>query len=194
VAAGFDRFPPELIERYLRGYSEQKLRIPINALLALGRQNGNDGAEPFNMAYLAVRGSGGVNGVSRLHGEVTKQMWQPIWPNTPYERLPVKSLTNGVHVPTWMSAEMTRLLERYVGDNWLEMHDDPSVADRVMQIPDEELWEARRALRNYLFNFVRERARLRWTTENVGAARVVAAGTMFDSNTRAGSPATSVRS
>jgi starch phosphorylase len=75
VEAGFDRFPAELIEHYLRGYSEQKLHIPLDALLALGRQNGNDRAEPFNMAYLAIRGSGSVNGVSRLHGAVSRRIF-----------------------------------------------------------------------------------------------------------------------
>ncbi len=137
----------------------------------------------FNMTALALRTAGAVNGVSRLHGEVTKQMWQPIWPGTPYEQLPVKSLTNGVHVPTWMSSEIGRLLEKYLGQDWLERHDDPALADRVLQIPDDELWEARQSLRDFLFTFVRERARQRWTTESVGVARVVAAGTMFDSNT-----------
>jgi starch phosphorylase len=110
-------------------------------------------------------------------------MWQPIWPGTPYEQLPIKALTNGVHVPTWMSWEIGRLLERYLGPDWMEKHDDPAVADKVMDIPDEELWGARQALRGFLFNFVRERARQRWTTEGVAAARVVAAGTMFDHNT-----------
>ena len=181
VPAGHDAFPFQLVETHLAGAWGDLGRYR-ERFFELGAYD-NGGGPMFNMTALALRTAGAVNGVSRLHGEVTKQMWQPIWPDTPYERLPVKSLTNGVHVPTWMSAEMTRLLERYVGENWLELHDDPSAADRVMQIPDEELWEARRALRDYLFNFVRERARLRWTTENVGAARVVAAGTMFDSST-----------
>lgn len=80
VEAGFDRFPPEIIERYLRGYSEQKIRIPLETLLALGRQNSNDRAEPFNMAYLAVRGSRAVNGVSQLHGAVSRRIFQPLFP------------------------------------------------------------------------------------------------------------------
>jgi len=94
--------------------------------------------------------------------------------------VPVKALTNGVHVPTWMSAEIARLLDRYLGPDWLESHDDPGLCDRVLEIPDEELWAARVALRTFLFQFVRERARQRWTTEGGSAARVVAAGTMFD--------------
>jgi starch phosphorylase len=95
----------------------------------------------------------------------------------------VRFITNGVHVPTWMSSEIGGLLERYLGADWLDHHDDPAVADRVMDIPDVELWAARQALRQFLFNFIRERARYRWTAEGVAAARILAAGTMFDSNT-----------
>jgi starch phosphorylase len=124
-----------------------------------------------------------VNGVSQLHGEVTKHMWRSIWPDTPHEQLPITSLTNGVHVPTWMSAEIAALLEKYLGPDWLDRHDDPAVVDRVLQIPDEELWDARQSLRAFLFNFVRERARHRWTAEGVAVARIVASGTMFDHNT-----------
>ena len=110
-------------------------------------------------------------------------MWHPIWPGLAHEQLPVKFITNGVHVPTWMSSEIGRLLERYLGPDWIDQHDNPALCDRVMQIPDEELWAARQTLRAFLFNFVRERARTRWTVEGVAAARVVAAGTMFDHNT-----------
>jgi starch phosphorylase len=96
--------------------------------------------------------------------------------------LPIKSITNGVHVPTWMSAEIAALLERHLGADWLDHHDDPSFCDRVMDIPDEELWAARQALRAFLFGFVRERARQRWTNEGADAARIVASGSMFDYN------------
>ena len=85
----------------------------------------------------------------------------PAWP---YESLPVKSITNGVHVPTWISAEIESLFVRHLGPDWLDFHDDPAYVDRVMKIPDEELWAARQSLRAFLFNFMRERARNRWTT------------------------------
>jgi glycogen phosphorylase len=181
VAAGHDAFPFQLVEAHLAG-AWGDLGAYRERFFALGSYDNGSGAM-FNMTALALRTAGAVNGVSQLHGEVTKQMWQSIWPGTPYERLPVKSLTNGVHVPTWMSSEIGRLLEKYLGPDWIERADDPAVADKVLDIPDEELWEARSALRDFLFNFIRERARLRWTTENVNAARVVAAGTMFDQNT-----------
>jgi len=181
VAAGHDAFPFHLVEAHLAG-AWGDLGGYRERFLALGHHDGG-GGPLFNMTALALRTSGSVNGVSQLHGEVTKQMWHSIWPELPYDRLPVKFITNGVHVPTWMSSEIATLLEKYLGPDWLENHDDPAVADRVMDIPDDELWAARQALRSFLFNFIRERARGRWTAEGVAAARIVAAGTMFDTNT-----------
>jgi len=181
VPAGHDAFPFQLVETHLAG-AWGDLGSYRERFFALGSHD--NGAGPmFNMTALALRTAGAVNGVSQLHGEVTKQMWQSIWPGTPLDQLPIKSLTNGVHVPTWMSSEIGRLLETYVGPEWMEAHDNPAIADRVLEIPDEELWEARQHLRHFLFGFIRERARLRWTTEHVNVARVVAAGPMFDSNT-----------
>ena len=181
VAAGHDAFPFHLVEAHLAG-AWGDLGGYREKFLALGHHD-SGGGPMFNMTALALRAAGGVNGVSRLHGDVTKQMWQSIWPSTPREQLPITSLTNGVHVPTWMSSEIAALLEKYLGADWLERHDDPALCDRVLEIPDEELWSARRALREFLFNFVRERARHRWTTESVSVARIVASGTMFDHNT-----------
>jgi starch phosphorylase len=96
VAAGFDRFSPELIGQYLRHYAEQKLGISLEDLLALGRQNPADASESFNMAYLAVRGSGAVNGVSQLHGQVSRKLFQPLFPRWPQDEVPIGHVTNGV--------------------------------------------------------------------------------------------------
>jgi starch phosphorylase len=181
VPAGHDAFPFQLVESHLAG-AWGDLGGYRERFLALGHHDGG-GGPLFNMTALALRTSAAVNGVSQLHGEVTKQMWRPIWPDRSYEQLPVHFITNGVHVPTWMSAEMGALLERYLGSDWLERHDDPALADRVLDIPDEELWAARQSLRMYLHNFIRERARNRWMHEAVAATRIVAAGTMFDTNT-----------
>jgi len=181
VPAGHDAFPFHLVEQHLSG-AWGDLGAYRERFLALGHHD-NGGGPMFNMTALALRTSGAVNGVSRLHGEVTKQMWQSIWPGVAYESLPVKSITNGVHVPTWISAEIESLFVRHLGPDWLDFHDDPAYVDRVMDIPDEELWAARQSLRAFLFNFMRERARNRWTQEHVSAARVVAAATMFDHNT-----------
>jgi starch phosphorylase len=181
VAAGHDAFPFHLVETHLAGawgdlgpYREQ--------FLALGHYD-NGGGAMFNMTALAMRASAAINGVSQLHGDVTRQMWQPIWPGTPYEQLPIGSITNGVHVPTWMSSEIAAVLEKHLGADWLDRHDDPALCDRVLEIPDEELWAARQSLRAFLFNFVRERARQHWTSDGAAVARIVASGTMFDHNT-----------
>ena len=120
VAAGFDRFEPTLIQQYLGGYADQKLGIPLHDLLALGRQNPDDSSESFNMAYLAIRGSGSVNGVSRLHGKVSRQLFGPLFPHWPQAEVPVGHVTNGVHVPTWDSSEMDDLWTEACGKNcWL---------------------------------------------------------------------------
>ncbi len=177
VAAGHDAFPFHLVETHLSG-AWSEMGSDRERFLALGHYD-NGGGPMFNMTALALRTAAAVNGVSQLHGEVTKHMWQPIWPGTPYEQLPVKSLTNGVHVPTWISAEIQRLFERHLGSDWLERHDDRAFCERVMEIPDEELWAARGSLRSFLFNFIRERARERWAG-GVAASRVIAAGTMLD--------------
>ena len=119
VAAGFDRFAPALIEQYLGRYAEDKLGITVHDLLALGRQNPNDSSESFNMAYLAIRGSGAVNGVSRLHGKVSRHLFEPLFPRWPQDEVPVGHVTNGVHMPTWDSAPAddlwTKPVERIAG-------------------------------------------------------------------------------
>jgi len=177
VPAGHDAFPFQLVEAHLAG-AWGTLGDHRDGFLALGHHD--NGAGPlFNMTALALRASGAVNGVSQLHGEVTKQMWQSVWPGTPIDSLPIRFVTNGVHVPTWISSEIERLFEEHLGRGWREVHDDPAVADRILTIPDEQLWDARRELRAFLFNFIRERARDRWSGQGA-PSRVVAAGTMFD--------------
>src|SRR5258705_5985 len=109
VEAGFDRFTPALMEKYFKSYAEDELGISLRDLLALGRQNPDDSSEPFNMAYFAIRGSCVVNGVSRLHGEVSRRIFQPLFPRWPTAEVPVGHVTNGVHVPTWDSVAADRL-------------------------------------------------------------------------------------
>ena len=109
VAAGFDRFAPDLIEQYLSGYAQKELGLTLHDLLALGRQNPNDPEENFNMAYLAIRGSGAVNGVSRLHGKVSRRLFEPLFPRWPEDEIPVGHVTNGVHMPSWDSAAADEL-------------------------------------------------------------------------------------
>jgi glycogen phosphorylase len=180
VPAGHDAFPFNLVETHLAG-AWGTLGQYRDAFLALGLYDNGSGPL-FNMTALALRTASRVNGVSQLHGNVTREMWGPIWPGVPDDKRPVRAITNGVHVPTWLSYELSTLFDEHLATDWRERHDDPSVWEQVLAIPDEELWQARNALRNYLFAFIRERARQRWKEEHVSAARVVAAGTLLDPN------------
>jgi len=144
VAAGFDRFDPALIEQYLGSYAQDKLGITVHDLLALGRQNPHDSSEPFNMAYLAVRGSGAVNGVSRLHGKVSRQLFEPLFPHWPESEVPIGYVTNGVHMPTWDSAAADDLWTQFCGkDRWLGMTE--TLEQDMCCVSDHTLWQFRLA-------------------------------------------------
>ena len=156
VSAGFDRFTPSLIERYLGGYARQKLGITFHDLLALGRHDPNDPSESFNMAYLAIRGSGAVNGVSRLHGEVSRNLFAPLFPHWPAIEVPVRHVTNGVHMPTWDSASADDLWTEACGkDRWLGS--TKTMEQEIRQISDTRLWKFRTTASNFFVEYVRER-------------------------------------
>ena len=156
VAAGFDRFDPALVERYLKRYAESLLKIKIHELLALGRQNPQDDSEPFNMAYLALRGSGAVNAVSALHGKVSRRIFSSLFSGWPLSEIPIGHVTNGVHTPTWDSAAADRLWTEACGtERWRETMED--VGERVAGVPAAELWAMRAMNREELVAHVRER-------------------------------------
>ena len=178
VPAGHDAFPFNLVETHLAG-CWGTLGAYRDRFLQLGAYDNGVGVQ-FNMTALALRTANGVNAVSQLHGVVTREMWAPIWPGTPEDQRPVRAITNGIHMPTWLSHELVRLFDRHLAADWRERHDDPIIWQRVFEIPDEALWAARGALRQYLFTFIRERSRQRWRDEHVTAARVVASGTLLD--------------
>ncbi len=154
VAAGFDRYDPFLIEQYLGEYARQKLGIPLLDLLALGRQNPGDPSESFNMAYLAMHGSGAVNGVSRLHGKVSQQLFEPLFPSWPKDEVPVGHVTNGVHVPSWQSAAADDLWTEACGkDRWLG--DMESMQRGIRHVSDARLWQFRSAASKSLIEYAR---------------------------------------
>ncbi len=156
VAAGFDLFGPALLEQYLGHYAERKLGIPLHDLAALGRRNPGDTSEPFNMAYLAIRGSGAVNGVSRLHGNVSRRLFDGLFPGWPLAGIPVGHVTNGVHMPTWDSAEADALWTKACGKNrWLGMNN--TLEAEMRKVSDASLWELRNAGRESLIDYARER-------------------------------------
>jgi len=178
VPAGHDAFPFHLVEKHLAG-AWGTLGSNRERFLALGAYDNGSGSQ-FNMPALPIRSAGSTNAVSQLHGEVTRAMFAPMWPDLPEAQRPVSAVTNGVHVPTWIASELSDLFSRYLGNDWLERHDDPALWEGVLAIPDHELWAVRQSLRRYLFTFVRDRARQRWMEEHVGIPRVVAAGTLLE--------------
>jgi starch phosphorylase len=182
VDAGFDRFPPEMVEKYLKKYAEQQLSISFQDLLALGRRDGNDSNEPFNMAYLAMRGSGAVNGVSRLHGEVSRRIFQGLFPRWPEREVPVSHVTNGVHAPSWDSTEADRLWHTACGkERWLGLLTD--IEGDIAQVSDSELWQLRAEARRSLIAYVRKWLHRQLTSQGVSPEQVVRAEQILDPNT-----------
>jgi starch phosphorylase len=155
VRAGFDRFDPNLIRTYLSHYAADELGISVEDVLAMGRQNPEDNSEPFNMAYLALRGSGQINGVSKLHGRVSQQIFQPLFPHWPQQDVPIGSVTNGIHVPTWDSAEADALWTSACGiKRW---HGDRPAEKDIRCISSQQLWQLRTAGRTGLIGQMRKR-------------------------------------
>ena len=182
VPAGFDRFEPALIAQYLTGYAEQGLRISIDDLLALGRRDARDRSEPFNMAYLAMRGSGAVNGVSRLHGEVSRHLFAPLFARWPQEEIPVGHVTNGVHTPTWDSAPADALWTRTCGKNrWLG--ETETLERDICCVPDSDLWRFRLAARTELIDYARERLSRELAAAGASPEAVEVTRHLFDPNT-----------
>jgi starch phosphorylase len=164
VEAGFDRFEPALIEQYLGDYAT-RLGISTHDLLALGRQDANNDAEDFNMAYLAIRGSGSVNGVSRLHGRVSRHLFQPLFPRWPVDEVPVAHVTNGIHVPSWDSEAAVNLWIDACGKKvWLDTAEN--MEKHIRGLPDDVLWKFRLNSSRLLIDFTRDR--LAWEREISG--------------------------
>jgi glycogen phosphorylase len=156
VDAGFDRFSPELIQQYLSKYAQDVLGISIHDLLALGRKNPNDSSEPFNMAYLAIHGSGSVNAVSRLHGQVSQRLFQPLFPRFPENEVPVGHATNGIHVPTWDGPDADRLWTELCGKG--RWRGDLDCLEAAMRDADDQrIWRMRSAGRAALVEYARQR-------------------------------------
>jgi starch phosphorylase len=180
VPAGHDAFPFHLVEKHLAGcwgeLGQHRARF-----LALGEYDNGHGPQ-FNMTALALRTAEGINAVSELHGHVTREMWQPMWPDRPVDGVPVQAITNGVHVPTWVAGDLRAVLDAHLGADWTGHVDDPALWARFDTIPDADLWQVRLTLRASLFAWIRARARQRWTVERVVPARVLAHGTLLDPN------------
>ncbi|GAB6036992.1 alpha-glucan family phosphorylase [Fundidesulfovibrio butyratiphilus] len=158
VPAGNDRFPPDLMAPYFEDYA-RKLGLAYKVFLALGREDPRNDAEPFCMTVLALRLSRFNNGVSQLHGKVSRAMWKRVWPQYPEEDVPIGAITNGVHAPSWVAPDMALLFDRYMGANWREDPDCTRVFEQAEAISDAELWRTHERLRERLVDFVRRRLR-----------------------------------
>ncbi|MDY7032462.1 MAG: alpha-glucan family phosphorylase [Thermodesulfobacteriota bacterium] len=178
VPAGHDVFPFQLMEKYFCSYWPS-LGIDRETFFQLGIHPESPNAG-FNMTAFALRASGYGNGVSAKHGEVARKMWQSIRLEPTTNQVTIDHITNGVHIPTWVEPKMEILFNKYLGPDWLEKHDDPSLWDRIDEIPDEELWKTHYWLKIKLINVVRETARRRWTEEISGPSVILAAGTFLD--------------
>jgi starch phosphorylase len=174
VPAGIDRFPPEMIQRYFKGYNDA-LRLDMEGLLALGRENVFSKNEFFSMAVLAIRTADWCNGVSALHGVVSRSMWASIWPRVPVNEVPIGHVTNGVHARSWLSGDLIQLLDRYLGARWQNDPTDHEVWRSVHEVPDEELWRVHERRRQKLIIWARRKIKEQFEARSVNPQQIRAA-------------------
>jgi starch phosphorylase len=178
VPAGHDEFSPEMMRRHFQTYWPA-LGIDRDTFMNLGRHPERpDGG--FNMTAFALRMSARCNAVSKKHAEVSRRMWRCLWPDRPEEKVPIDYVTNGVHVPTWIEPKMQLLLDKYLGPDWLEDHDDQALWEALAKIPDVELWHTHYWLKIKLIDAIRERSRQSWTQESATPSLVLTGGALLD--------------
>ncbi|MCX7605048.1 MAG: alpha-glucan family phosphorylase, partial [Bryobacteraceae bacterium] len=156
VPAVIDMFDPGLIYEYFHAYCERN-NVPFDRFLALGQGGTEEQGDRFSMAVLALKTSAYRNAVSRLHSEVSRNMFSRLWPDFPVHEVPILPITNGVHLPTWIHPDLAALYDQYLAPGWREQYMDPAIWAQVKDIPDEELWEIRRRRKRRLIAFIRER-------------------------------------
>jgi len=178
VPAGNDQFPLWLIDKYFAQIWSE-LGMTRDQFIDLGRQ-AQPWGETFVMPVLALKLSERANAVSELHGQVSRKMWSFLWPNEKVENVPIGYVTNGVHTGTWLARRMGLLFSKYLGKDWVDHLDDPALWEKVVNIPDHDLWETRRHLKNKLVNFANERTRMQWRNGTLTASQVVAGGVFLE--------------
>ncbi len=179
VPAGIDRFDNELLEKYLGPYLPA-IGLDLEQFSALGKADAADPEESFCMAVLALRLSGAANGVSALHGHISREMWHRVWPGAPRQEVPITSITNGIHIRTWISSEMSDLFDRYFGPHWAENAADHDIWRRVDEIPDLELWRTHERRRVALVSFARQRLKEQLRRRGAPPTEVKAADEVLD--------------
>jgi len=177
VPGGNDTFSPDLIEKYFHRYWDS-LGLDRETFLELGKQESDNSA--FNMTALGLRMAGYRNGVSQLHGGLCRRTCHYLWPDVEEKEVPISSVTNGVHVPTWVAPQTASLYEAYLDHDWLKRHDDATLWEKVSDIPDEGIWAMRRWLKHKLISLVKERARERWAEDHVAPEQALAMGALLD--------------
>ena len=179
VPAGIDLFQPYLMDRYFGGYWPQ-LGLSRDEFLALGRESSDNPNEPFSMAILALRLAAHANGVSKLHGEVSRRMWRNLWPGLPVEEIPITHVTNAVHFKSFISSDMAGLYDRYLGPRWSENPMERNVWQRINQVPDEELWRTHERRRERLVAFARRRLQEQLEHRGAPPAEIESANEVLD--------------
>ena len=179
VPAGNDVFPPALMDQYFGEYLKS-LGLDRKGFFALGRQHPDDDAEPFGMTVLAIKMSNSSNGVSKLHGTVSRKMWNAIWPTIASVEVPITSITNGVHTQSWIAPEMGQLLERYLHVEWEAKPTDHAVWSKIDPVPDGELWRTHEKCRTRLIAFARSRLKMQLTRRGAPHSEIAAAEEALD--------------
>ncbi len=178
VPAGNDEFALWLVDKYFSNIWPQ-LNLTRDQFVDMARHTISWG-DAFSMPALALRYSEGRNAVSELHGQVSRKMWQYLWPETKEVDVPITHITNGVHTGTWLARRLRVLYDRYLGNDWMEEGDNPDVWELVRNIPDDQIWAVRRHLKRKLAYYMRERARQRWLHGGWHPSQVVASGVLLD--------------
>ncbi|MFN2272959.1 MAG: alpha-glucan family phosphorylase [Anaerolineae bacterium] len=176
VPAGHDVFPFHLVEKYFSNYWP-RLGLSREEFMELGCPSKD--CHGFNMTVLALRMAGQCNGVSKLHGEVSRRMWQVVWPEKSVDEVPITQVTNGVHVPSWIGDAVNAIYRKHLGPEWIDQQDDPALWERILDVPDEDLWAAHMHLKRKLMSLIRELAR-RARVERRDPEQVLASGTLLD--------------
>ena len=179
VPAGNDEFPLWLMDKYFSNYWGS-LGMTRDAFLGFAKVMQSWGSETFSMPVLALKLSNYRNGVSELHGEVSRKMWSKLWPDVPVEEVPIGYITNGIHTGTWLARRMGILFSRYMGTDWMDHIDEPDIWRQVENIPDDELWRVRRHLKRKLVVYMVGRARQQWKSTQVHPVQTVASGVLLD--------------
>ncbi len=182
VEAGHDRFPSDLMDRYLTGFAECDLGLSRRDFLALGREDPDNDHEPFGMTRLALRMSATSNGVARLHGVVSRKMWQRLWPAVPEAEVPIGHITNGIHVSSWCAASLKRLFERYLGPRWQDGPSNDAMWKRVNHVPDQLLWRTHVNRRERLITIARQCLRRQLARNGAPQSQLADAADALDSN------------